>query len=165
MAAATAILKKNVISEWGKLLYGAAGKADTFYKLVIKHLEEAGVPGILVEYEDVGAKKGLFGGTKGEIRRYLTISSSEFPLVKHRIGAEDFGTCLSISRYLSSRDVELAGRLMDPDTMSIFESEKLVIYNTVAQNAVVEAVRDIMNELGQDSSDIDTKSKGYLDVW
>lgn len=162
MAKATAILRGHVLSEWGKLLFRAAGKSEALFDHVIRHLEDADVPGIKWSFEDIGARKGFLGGTKGKIRRSLSIESSNHPLQKHRVGAEDYGTCLSVSRYLTVADVK---HMPDPDFMNIFEMENLVIYNTVAQTAVVSAVQDLMNELGQDSSDINTESKGYLEVW
>jgi hypothetical protein len=158
---ATAVQNKNVVSSWGKLLYGAAGEADKFFDLVVKNLEGAAVSGISWGFDEIGAKKKMFGGAKGEIRKSLTINSEKTSLT-HRVGAEDFGNCLSISRYLTARDIKY---LPDTDFMDIFQVEELVVYNTVAQNAVVDAVRDLMNELGQDSSALDTSSKGFLDVW
>lgn len=161
MAQVTAVQNKNVISSWGKLLYHAAGRGEMFFNLVVKHLEEADVPGISWKFEEIGAKKKLFGGAKGEIRKSLTISSEQY-VGNHRVGAEDIGTCLSISRYLTVADPKY---LPDPNFMTLFQKEGLVIYNTVAQHAVVSAVRDLMNELGQDPTDIETQSKGFLEVW
>lgn len=58
--AASVILKKNIISEWGQLITGAPGKSDEYHTSVIANLKADAVPGISWAYEDFGAKKKLF---------------------------------------------------------------------------------------------------------
>ena len=103
----------------------------------------------------------MFGGAKGEIRKTLSIDAEAW-FGTHRVGAESYGNCLVVSRYLTFYSLDA---MPDPDLMDIFELEKLVVFNSVAQHAVTDAVKSFMKEIGLDYTDMDTKSKGYLEVW
>ena len=49
--------------------------------------------------------------------------------------------------------------------LDIFETQDLKAYVTVVHHSVKKVIELLMQELGQDSSKIDWKSKGFLEVW
>ncbi len=49
--------------------------------------------------------------------------------------------------------------------LDVFDQQDLQAYVTVAHRCLLKAVRALMDELGQDFSRVNTKSKGFLEVW
>ncbi|MCD6473249.1 hypothetical protein J7K55_09160 [Candidatus Aerophobetes bacterium] len=49
--------------------------------------------------------------------------------------------------------------------IDIFDQQDLRAYVTVTHHCLLKAVENLMKELGQDSSKIERKSKGFLEVW
>jgi len=93
------------------------------------------------------------------------------------IGVRDFGNNLDVTWLLTveprwfkslARGAAIvasagaAGALMGVD---IFDQQDLRAYVTVTHHCLLKAVKNLMKELRQDFSQIQRKSKGFLEVW
>ena len=66
---------RDVLSEWGQVIYGARGMRDDLFTLILKHLEDIEVDGLTWTYETFSEKVGMFTGkTKGITRKCLAHS-------------------------------------------------------------------------------------------
>lgn len=110
------------------------------------------------------------------------------------ISVRDYGTALQVSWYSTveksgfSRFIAvvsdihwaitlfylpfiLVGRLVDrlskkisPENMGVFDQEELSAYSTVVHAAVKDAVEHVMQELHQDFTAVDIKTRGFLNL-
>ena len=163
---------EKVIDKWQVLIESAAGKSDVVFDRVRGHLDAVQAPS--VKYHTETVKPGLFKALMGKKRDFLAVTNQFLSDHKMYIGARDYGTHLSVSWFLTCEPgyfkKKLSAHLTGSDkalsfTLDLFDQEELTSYATVVHNCVKTAVKELMEQLGQDFSKVNTKSKGFLEVW
>jgi len=90
------------------------------------------------------------------------------------IGARDFGTNLDVSWYVTIQPSALKRALSkyttgNPQALSMqvdfFSQQDLSAYTSYAHFCVKETVKTLMKQLEQDPTGLNTKSKGFLELW
>lgn len=165
MAKAKEVKEANVISRWGVLVEGQAGKEERFFQLVEWALQQRGWP-FPIEQIQIG-KRGLFGKTKP----YLETKSGK---IVAYIGAETigndiyFGWNLTIDEggFLASLGLALAilGYTSEKvfQNMGFNEVNSARAFGASLNYAVQIAVDTIMDETGLDKSKINREATGQL---
>lgn len=163
---------EKVIDKWLTLVSSAAGKSDVVFDRVRGHLDAVEAPSVSYHTETV--KPGLFQGLMGKKRDFLAVKNQFLSDHKMYIGARDYGTHLSVCWFLTCEPgyfkKKLSTHLTGSDkalsfALDLFDQEELNAYATAVHSCVKQAVKELMEELGQDFSKVNTKSKGFLEVW
>lgn len=166
------IKDEKVIDNWQILINSAAGKAQAVLDSAEKHIDQIQAPNVSCHTETV--KPGLFQGLMGKQRDFLAVRNRVLSDHRMYIGARDYGTALSVCWFLTCEPgyfkKKLSAHLTGSDkalsfSLDLFDQEELTAYVTAAHHGVLDAVNELMTELGQDFSKVNTKSKGYLEVW
>lgn len=163
---------EKIVDSWGTVISDGQGKADSIFDKVQQLLEKNDAPGVIWEMGEVTTSffKGLFG----KKRDYLFIKNEALKDHRMYLGARDYGNNLDISWYVTTEPGFFKGltskTLAGSDkalsfALDIFAQQDLRAYATVVHHCVLDAVESLMEELGQDTSKIDRKSKGFLEVW
>jgi len=104
----------------------------------------------------------------------LVVQLEEFGDYRMYMAARDYGIHLDICRFLAVEPgffkKAISERLTgEGETLSapknILLHQDLRAWVTVVHHAVVDAVEELMEKLGQDPSRIRRESKGFLEVW
>ncbi len=176
----TRTLKGEKVAErWATVIEGGQGKADRVFEIARDFLEKSEAPS--VSWETVDAQPSRLKGLVGKKREHILVVNKDLKPYRMYIGARDYGTHLDVSWFLTEEPsiLRIIGRLFlsaitfgiyliywllfkGPD---IFDQQDLRAYVTVGHHAVLRAVDTLMEELNQDISRIDRKSKGFLEVW
>ena len=175
MARTIKLKDEKVTNQWQTLIEGAADKADFIFEKTQANLDRAGVGEISWEMVEASTG-GLLGG--GDVRDFLFVTSGSFKDHRNYVGARNYGSLLSVYRYgtvepgflkrtLSKKMYE---GMNDAEqilsfSLDLFEQESLSSYTTVVHHALLDAVNELMDDLGQNFSKIKTESKGFLNVW
>lgn len=155
------VKESNVISRWGVLVEGQAGKEGQFYKLVQERMKARGWP-FSVEQVDVG------GGFFGRGQPYLETKSGK--LVAY-IGGESIGRdaylgwSLTLSEPgLFKKAVAAAGGVTAAifQEMNFNEANSARAFATSLNYAVQEAVDALMDAAGLDKSNVNREVSGML---
>ena len=154
----------GIIDRWQTLIQTASGKGDTLYELTKANLKAARVPEI--SWKTAPVKTSLLKGWAGKKREFIHVTNINLLDYTVYIGAWDYGNDLNVCRFTASfrarrglTPEQIAGRL------DVFDQLDLSAYLSVVHTALLNAVSQIMEELEQDFSKIDTQSKGFLQVW
>lgn len=163
---------EKVMDSWFTLMENAAGKSDALLDFTSQNLENVDAPNVYWDTETV--KPGLFKGLMGKKREFLLVTNDSLPDHKMYIGARDYGSDLSVSWFLTTEPryfkKKISAAITGSDkalsfALDLFDQEELRAYVTVAHHSLLKAVNGMMKELGQDFSKVNTKSKGFLEVW
>jgi hypothetical protein len=134
----------------------------------------AELPG--VKWGKVEAQPSMLKGMFGNKRAYLMITNNALKDYCMYVGARDYGKHLDVSWFLtiepgffkSMFSAMLANGNITALSFSLdlFSNQDLRAYITsVHRGAVRKAAEQIVEDLGQDSTKCDWKSKGFLEVW
>lgn len=168
--------EEKILDSWSVLIEGAQGRANEFYNLVMKFVEEQRMPNVRAEmvlaYPPGGYKfwSAIFESAKKMGRQYLMISNDYLHHYKFFTRAMDYGKNLHISWYLVCEPHFLDWLFKKPHEkivytpIFLFDQEELTAYVTCAHHCVLKAVEALMVSLGQDFSKVDRKSRGFLGV-
>jgi len=154
------VLESNVISRWGVLVNGQAGKEDHFFELVQQRLDEHGWP-YPVRAVDVGT--GFFGVK----RPYLETKSGK--LVAY-IGAESIGKDAYFGWSLTLAEPGLFKKAMVGRDIAVLLFQRLSFneansaraFASCLNTCVQEAVDIIMDEAGLDKTKVSREASGPL---
>jgi hypothetical protein len=159
------------LDNWSILIEGAQGRANEIFEAVKKDLEESEVPGISCEMVKVpGGRVSFF---KAGLEDYLMIANERLKDFHMYVGARDYGKDLNVSWYLTCEPgplKQLLSTLLDKNpltfsfSMDVVQLEELTAYVTKVHHSVLKAVASLMQKLGQDTSKIERKSRGFLGV-
>jgi hypothetical protein len=99
---------------------------------------------------------------------YLTEKASPTSLLadnmpEHPIGALIFMPLAVISKLMGLVKDKM-NNTVRAENMNIFDSEELTAYATTCHHALLESVEQLMVDLNQDFSKVDTKSRGILNI-
>jgi hypothetical protein len=179
---------EKILDSWSTIIKGAEGKANKIFERTIKRIEEANIPVIkcqMVEVEnprlsrafrewrvvrELGEEARTFVKRK---RDFLMVTNAVLKDYRMYVGARDFGKNLDVSWYLTCEPKYFKKAISYLTTGSEkaiffgfdpFDFQDLQAYVTVVHRSLLEAVSELMQELDQDPSKIDRKSKGFLGV-
>jgi hypothetical protein len=165
---AVTIKKDRVLDSWMTIVENGAGNRDRVYSMTQLKLEEAGLPGVTWKRDDVSS--GMFGAS----REFLVVHKRELREYSMFICARDFGqhldcawflTCQpglfkkAVSKYASGNANAMSMNL------DVFNQQDLSAWVHVVHRAFLHANKELMEELKQDITGMNTRSKGYLAVW
>lgn len=163
-----ALKHESVASSWNALVIQGAGKDKWVMDKVEGMIKEAHMPGITTGQEVVSS--GLFGAK----RKFVVVNHNNLRDYKLYIGARDFGTNLDVSWYLTIQPSALKRAVSkyatgNPQALSMqvdfFSQQDLSAYTSYAHHCVTETVKELLKELEQDPTGLNTKSKGFLELW
>lgn len=169
---------ETIVDSWATVITGGRGKVDYVFDTVQKLLTESEIPG--VEWKMGEVTTGFFSGLFGKKRDYIFVTYEAVKDYKMYVGARDYGAHLDVQWFLttepgffksmSAKAATMAAAASGSDkvftyVMDIFAQQDLRAFVTVVHHCVKTPVKFLMEELKQDSSLIDQKSKGFLEVW
>lgn len=162
---------EKVMDRWSVLIANAQGRAEDLFERTISNIKEMSPPD--VEYQMEVVKPGWLKGLMGKKREYLMITNGGLKDYRMYIGARDYGRTLDVSWYLTIEPgffkKQISKALTGSDkalsfNLDLFTQQDLMAYVSVVHHALLEAVEELMRELGQDPSKVDRQSKGFLGV-
>lgn len=169
---AITLKEETILNQWTMLVGGAAGHAQEVYADIGQRLEEARIPGqckwTLDEVQS--------GGFLAKVRReFMIVRVEQFTDHRTYIGVRDYGTNLSCCRFLTvepgffKREISKAitggeDRLLSTPK-NILAEQDLSAWVTVVHHCVVDAIKALVQKLGQDPAGVRTETKGFLQVW
>ncbi len=158
------VKESNVISRWGVLVEGNAGKEGRFFQLVQERLNKRNWP-YQVKQVDIGG--GFFAG-KGQ--PYLETKSGDGKLVAY-IGGESIGRDAFLGWSLTlaepgwfAKAAASAGGISAAifQQLNFNQANSARAFATSLNYAVQEAVDTLLDDAGIDKSKIDRKVSGLL---
>lgn len=164
------IVLDDVINDWMELIVGAHGRADDFFSFVIKHLESVEVRKITWGYTNVFSAKPLTRGKhrvgdefltgeeKKQNQRMLHVHGGAVDIL---VGARNYGDYLAVRRLIWKSLYGEFGLTF----RTIYAKEEMSLFINVVHRAVLNAVKDLMVELEQDPSKIESDIKEVLKAW
>ena len=164
--------KDQILEDWQVLIEKGKGSSENVYEAIVSALKDAEAPGVTWERQEIEAGQILMRKSYNG----LVITNSSLKDFHAYIFAYDYGTALHVTWFLSIKAGILAKAVassllgvQDPRILvrylPIFQQLELSAYSTVVHTATKKAVAALMENLKQDFSSINTKSKGFLEVW
>lgn len=164
---------EKIIDRWSMIVEGSQGQAEQVYQDTEKFIVESKAPGIRIERTKV--RPSWLKGLLGNERNYMMVSNEALGDYRMFIGARDYGDNLDISWFLTCEPGFFRKRLSNVLTsgasdkalslnLDLFEQQDLNAYSTVVHHCLLKAIEKLMQGLGQDSSKIDRKSRGFLGI-
>jgi len=173
MAKKVVLHNLKIIDSWSMIIENGQGKAEQVYKDTENFIEESKAPGVITEVVKVRPSwlKGLFGIE----RSYFMVGNEGLKDYRMYIGARDYGNNLDVSWYLTceqgffkkSLSAVLTRGASDKALsfmLDLFQQQDLTAYATVIHHCLLKSLEKIMSGLGQDTSKIDRKSRGFLGI-
>lgn len=170
---AVTLKDEKIIDRWSMIIENGQGNAEQTYEDTENYIKESKAPGIKIERVKVrpGWLKGLFGVE----RNYMMVTNEGLKDYRMFIGARDYGDNLDVSWYLTCEPGFFKKKLSDILTrgasdkalsfhLDLFQQQDLNAYATVVHHCLLKAIEKIMSGLGQDTSKIDRKSRGFLGI-
>jgi hypothetical protein len=164
---------EKIIDRWSMIVENGQEKSEQIYQDTETYIKESKAPGIRIERAKVrpGWLKGLFGNE----RNYMMVSNDALSDYRMFIGARDYGDNLDISWFLTCEPGFFSKKLSHVLTsgasdkalslnLDLFQQQDLNAYATVVHHCLIKAIEKMMSGLGQDSSKIDRKSRGFLGI-
>ena len=168
---AITLKEENILDQWSTVLEQAAGHCDALLEDIQRRLEASQIPGgcswSLVEVQSAAWSSRVR-------REFLVVQVAQFKDYRMYIAVREYGVHLDVCRMLTMEPgmfrkamaEELAG---DPQALStpknILLQQDLRAWVTVVHRAVLGAVEALMKSLGQDTSLINRRSRGFLEIW
>ena len=143
---------------------GKSGLLDTTENFI----KEAKMPGVNQHQEEVSS--GLFGSK----RNCVIVTQANLRDYRMYIYARDFGTHLDASWYLTVQSRFLKRAMSKYTTgnpnalaqnLGIFSQQDLGAFATITGQCLKRTLKVLLEELKQNPSGLDTRSKGFLSVW
>jgi hypothetical protein len=165
---------EKILDQWSVVIESGAGKDGTLLQSTQDMLRNSELPG--VAWQKVDAQPSMLKGLFGNKRSYLMVTCEAVKDYRMYVGARDYGKHLDVSWFLTVEPgffkSAFSGMLAHGNyqaisfNLDVFKNQDLRAYVTsVHRLCVRKAVEQITEELNQDSSKFDWKSKGFLGVW
>ena len=166
------VRKDQIMESWQVLIEKGRGSAEDVYSAIISALRESQAPGVKWERQDIEAGQTFMNKSYNG----LEITNASLEGFIAYVFAYDYGSALHIAWFLSMKasfltQVAMAGFLKETDPralvayMPVWQQLELSAYTTVVHTATKKAVAYQMGKLNQDLASVNTKSKGFLEVW
>ena len=168
---AVTLKDEKIIDSWSILIEDAQGREEEIYQATLKRIEENNPPGVRVDKVEV--RPGWLKGVFGKKREYLMVGNERLRDFKMYVGARDYGNNLDVCWYLTCEPGFFKKRISKALTESdkalsyildLFDQQDLRAYATVVHHCVLDAVEILMTKMGQDTSKIERKSRGFLGI-
>lgn len=170
------ILRKDQVEDsWSMLIGKAHGKAEEVFQDVDTNIKENNVPSITMERKPVSP--GIISGYIGNARDFLIVTDNQSMRLspyKIFINVRDYGDNLDVSWYMTFKpSIWQAVLSLIPfintvqKTLAecdVFDQQDLRAYATVVHHSVIKSVEKLMQELNQDPSKMERKSRGFLGI-
>ncbi|MFH1561864.1 MAG: hypothetical protein ABIF11_00385 [Nitrospirota bacterium] len=164
---------EKIIDRWSMIIENGQGTAEQVYRDTENYIRESKAPGI--EIDSVRVRPGWLKGLFGNERNYIMVTNEGMKDYRMFIGARDYGNNLDVSWYLTCEPGFFKKSLSNMLTsgasdkaisfsLDLFQQQDLNAYATVVHHCFLKAIEKMMVNLGQDSSKIDRKSKGFLGI-
>lgn len=164
--------KDQILERWQVLVENGSGSAEDIYDSVVAALESAEPPGVSWQRQEIKAG----GLLTGKSYYGLVVTNSYLKDCRIYIFAYNYGTGLHVAWFLSMQVGLLtrslaAGILKETDPralvryLDIPQELELSAYVSTVHGAAKGAVGALMAKLEQDFSSVNTRSKGFLEVW
>lgn len=166
------VRKDQLLERWQVLVESGSGSAEDVYDAMVTALESAEAPGVTWQRQEIQAGAMLTGKSYNG----LVITNSYMKEFKIYIFAYDYGTALHVAWFLSM-EVGFWTRAFASGFLKISDPRALVnfldipqeltlsAYVSTVHGAAKGAVGALMAKLEQDFSKVNTRSKGFLEVW
>jgi len=168
----TSIRRETVVDSWNSVVMNGAGRDKWALDTIDQAIKDANIPEFKCELMDVST--GGLGGLMGKKRDFLVVTHRRLRDYRMYICARDFGAHLDVSWFLTIEPGFLKRTVSkyttgNPQAISqaidLFDQQDLSAYVSVAHHCVTQTVEMLMQELNQNTSRLNTKSKGFLEVW
>ena len=164
---------EKIIDRWAMIVENAQGLAEQIYGDTESIVKESQAPGI--SFERVQVRPSWLKGMLGNERTYLMVTNDALGDYRMFIGARDYGNALDISWFMTCEpgffSKKLSGVLTSGASdkalslnLDIFQQQDLNAYATVVHHCMLKAIEKMMSGKGQDTTQIDRKSKGFLGI-
>ena len=165
---AVKLSKDRIFDSWSSLVENGAGNQERIYSTTEGTLNNLNLPGVTWKRDQVST--ALFGTS----RDFLIVELRTLSEYKMFLCARDFGTNLdcawyltckpgmfkkAISRYAAGNANALSMNL------DVFNQQDLSAWVGSVHHAFLRSAKELMEELQQDITGMNTRSKGYLSVW
>jgi hypothetical protein len=157
MVKAIVLQRSKVAESWSCILENANGNAARIYRSTAAAILAANLPDVYLERAIVRPKHW-----SNQEREYLLVSNERFKEYPIFIGSHDYGNNLAIYWYLVVSP-DLFATLYAGD-LNLFQEQELHAYVTVIHRSLRKAVADLLLSFGQDPSQLEPKSTGFLGV-
>lgn len=163
--------EETILNEWSTMVDSAGPHADRVLDSIQERLGDADIPGNCTWDVDEVKSSGWLSKVK---REFLIVRLEQFSDYRMYISAREYGIHLDVCWFLT---VEpgffkrvISVQIGDSETAvsapkNILVHQDLRAWVTVVHHAVVDAVKSLMEGLGQDKSLLRRESKGFLSVW
>lgn len=169
---AVTLKDETILNQWTMLVMSGAGRMDEVYDAIEAKLAASSIPGKCTwEREEVQT-----GGMLSRVRReFLIVRTNDFEDYRTYIGIRDYGAHLSCCRFITVEPGFLKRELSKAITggedrmfsapKNILVEQDLAAWAAVVHRCVIDAVKELVTELGQDPGGVRTTTKGMLEVW
>lgn len=186
--------QEEVLESWSQLIEDGKGKSEEVFSLTKKLLSETGVPNVEQEMRDIapGYVRGILGGKRKFL--YIKHTKNPHLKPYHLyLNARDYGKYLDVSWYLVGQltkwqkiwgialRIPILNFLVFPFyllvrfvitgkakvgflDLDLFDRQDLRSYTTVVHNCCLEAVSQIVKNLGQSPDCIERRTRGFLGI-
>ncbi len=165
---------EQVIDNWGVMIKKGDGKAEEIFTLIEAFMLSSKAPSLKIHRAEM--TPGIIRGILGTSRDFLVATDKNFRLNPYKIfiNARDYGSNLDVSWYLTYRlpfwrallrfipFVGVASFAIE--SLDLFDRQDLTSYTTICHYSTLDAVVELMHSLGQDTSKIDRRSRGFLGI-
>lgn len=169
---AVKLKEETILNQWSMLVDGAAGKATALLKDIEARLTAARIPGRCEWSVEEVQTGGFLRKTR---REFLIIRLAQFDDYRTYVGVREYGSFLDLCRFVTvepgflKRQLSQAiapgeDRLLSAPKNILVEQD-LYAWVTVVHHCVLDAVRSLLKEVGQDPLGIRRETKGFLQVW
>ncbi len=171
------IEKAEMVEKWFTSVIGASGMGEQVIEDFMKRVRDSGVPSITVALADLntglaGRFAGFLKGVAAHAHEFVELENKQMPGYVIYAGARDYGNLLIISWFLvaDERKVNYIGRHVAKGLggslmrLTIFETEELSAFASVAHQALKEATEEMMKGKHLDFTTVNTHTSGILNL-
>lgn len=164
-----ALTNEKILERWEYLIEQGSGKAEDIFTVATQSLIAAEPPEVMQTREEIRAG-GLLTGKK---YAFLVVRNRNLKDNRLYLTAFDYGTSLHTVWFLTA-EPGLLKRLLagilkwfgyDVYALDIPKQLEASAYVSTVHSAAKKAVKALMDTLGQDFSKVNTKTKGFLEIW
>jgi hypothetical protein len=166
----------KILERWNVLIHEGAGRSEQLYDLMQEYLTAAMLPGVSWEMTTIMV---LQPATRTSPARrvphqHLAINHATLKEYPMYILAYDYGTLLAVvwalaieTGFFNKSFAKLAPGIhaLTNAGLSVSQQMELGAYSSAVHDFVKQAVKVIMDDLNQDFSKVNTRSKGILELW
>jgi len=164
--------KDQILERWDVLIENGRGAAESIYNSIVAALTSAEPPGVSWQRQEIRAG----GVLTGKVYDGLVVTNPRLEGCKIYIFAYDYGADLHTAWFLTMQLGWMKSvlamsflKLTDPRAVIFYldipQELELSAYVSTVHDATKKAVGALMGKLEQDFSRVNTKSKGFLEVW